>query len=175
MKPSTTDILLRSCLFNLYSAVTQAKLLPSSPLPYKSPVPLASVFSGEFSFSPVESGMWDVPASSWDAKHFHSHRVVVAVKTQSWWKRKRSFSVPWCSFSPQHFPLGSLMYLGWFLALSCSTRGQPAVPSTCEVARLLLILQVLWLFPDSLITWLHWDKNTNMAKGKSHINVPICS
>lgn len=60
-------------------------------------------------------------------------------------------------------------------ALSWLTRDQPAVPSTCKVARLLSLLQVLWLFPDSLITWLYWDKNTNMAKGKSHINIPICS
>lgn len=129
-------------------------------------------FSGEFSFSPVESGMWDVPAISWDAKHFHSHCVVVAVKTQSWWERKRSFSVQLFSLTLS-FRLTHVFRM--IHSLSWSTRGQPAVPSTWKVARLLLILQVLWLFPDSLITWLHWDKNTNMAKGKSHINVPICS
>lgn len=37
-------------------------------------------------------------------------------------------------------------------ALSWRTRDQPAVPSMCKVARLLSLLPVLWLFPDSLIT-----------------------
>lgn len=131
--------------------------------PYKSPVPLTSVFSGEFSFSPVESGMWDVPAISWDAKHFHSHRVVVAVKTQSWWKRKRSFSVPRCSFSPQHFPLGSLLYLGWFLLCpgapetSLQSPARVRLPGCCWFFKFCGYFMIVWLVDFTEIkiqTWL---------------------
>lgn len=127
----TIGMLEKECIFNFHSAVTNAKLLPGSPLPYNSPMRFTSAFFWRVLVFP--SGVWHVGCASqfMGCRTFSFSSCCRCCQNTKLVKKKENFS----SGSVQLF---SLTLSFWLVNVprmisgpSCSNRNQPSASSVC--------------------------------------------